>query len=247
MLEKLEKIGLSRVEAKVYLALVDLGTSFAGGIIARTKQHRQQVYEALEKLEAKRLVVVSQNHGKKFFQAVHPSQLFALVREQESVLKEVVPILESQFRLPREEVVIYRDVEGYQAALENRVAAAHAGQAVCVIGGTGKEFHELTKNVFEKYFLALKTKRVGIKWIIYKSQLADFKKYFAKYLGGAYKARVLADVQAMPVATIILKDRIQLSLFYPRPTVIEVVNESLAVEYQRYFDLLWRQAGELLS
>ena len=247
MIEKLEKIGLSRIEAKAYLALLELGPSFAGGIIKQTKQHRQQVYEALERLQARHLVLVSQNHGKKFFQPTDPQQLFAVVREQETVLQEIVPELQKKFESPEEEVIVYRDVEGYRRALYNRVEVTPSGCFILVVGGTGKEFYELTKNIFEKYVEALQAKEVGVKWVIYKSQQKEFRRYFGKYLDRSRRARVLGDVQAVPVATIILKDRLQISLFYPHPTIVEIVNKSLAEEYQRYFDMLWRQAKELVA
>ena len=244
MIEQLEKIGLSRVEAKVYLALVDLGASFAGGIIAKTKQHRQQVYEALDKLAARHLISVSQKQGKQYFQVANPQELFTLVREQEAVLEEIVPVLKEKFKAPQEEVVVYRDIEGYQRALENRITATSTGGHVCVIGGTGEEFYDLTKHVFEKYVSGLEKKKIGIKWVIYKSQWQEFTKHFGRYVGRLHQARVLDQSQALPVATIVLQDRIQISLFYPRPTMIEIINESLAKEYKRYFDMLWRQAGD---
>jgi len=243
MIEQLEKVGLSRVEAKVYLALVEIGPSFAGAIISKTKQHRQQVYEALDKLRARHLVLVSKSRGKQYFQPVDPQELLALIREQEDALDEILPLLQEKFKAPNEEVIVYHDVDGYQRALENRVRVTPAGESVCVIGGTGREFYELTKNVFEKYIGGLEKKKIGIKWVIYKSQWREFQEHFAQYLGRNRQARVLNQSQALPVATIVLQDRIQISLFYPRPTLIEIVNESLAKEYQKYFEMLWRQTA----
>ncbi len=91
----------------------------------------------------------------------------------------------------------------------------------------------------------LRAKGVGVRWIIYENARKDFEKHFRHYIGDAYRARVLKGAQQTPVATIILKDRVQISLFYPHPTIVEIVNESLAAEYKRYFDLLWLEGKEM--
>ncbi len=245
MVEKLEKLGFSRIEAKVYIALVELGPSFAGAIVAKTKQHRQQVYDALEKLEAKQLVSVSQKSGKKLFHPANPERLYNLVREQEMVLKEVVPVLKNKFQVPPEEVVLYHGADGFSTALQNRITVAKRGKFIQVIGYTGKELHEITKEFFEPYLNGLRKKGSGIQWIIYESQLDEFKRYFGKYLKQNTRAWVLAGSQRTPIATTVLPDRVQISLFHPNPTVIEIRNQSLADEYQKYFSLLKKQSKQI--
>lgn len=247
MIEKLEKLGLSRIEAKVYLALIDIGPSFAGGIVAKTKQHRQQVYDALERLKAKRLVRMAKKRGKLMFYPANPEELSSLIREQEEALEAVLPELVKKYESPAEEVIVYHDVDGYKNALDTRVRITQSDEFIRVIGGTGKEFYEITKGIFDRYLGLLRKKRVGMKWIIYQSKREEFIQYFGKYLNDRTEARVLHDTQETPVATIILRDRIQISLFYPRPTVVEIVNKGLADEYQKYFKILWERAEKIVS
>ena len=48
--KKLEKLGLNRNEAEVYVDLLKLGQTSAGELIRRTGFHRNIVYDNLEKL-----------------------------------------------------------------------------------------------------------------------------------------------------------------------------------------------------
>jgi hypothetical protein len=167
------------------------------------------------------------------------------VRKQEMVLEEVVPFLKNKFQVPLEEVVLYHGTDGFSVALQNRIAVAKRGEFIQIIGYTGKELHEITKGFFEPYLNGLRKKGSGIQWIIYESQLNEFKRYFGKYLEQNTRAWVLADSQHTPIATTILSDRIQISLFHPNPTVIEIRNQSLADEYQKYFSLLKKQSKQI--
>jgi len=245
MIEKLEKLGLSQIEAKVYIALLKLGPTFAGPIVAKTKQHRQQIYSALEKLEARHLISVSRKKGKKLFHPIDPEHLYDLVKKQGAIIKEILPALKNKFKAPQEEVIIYHEKDGFRAALQNRVATVKKGEFIQVIGGTGKEFYDITQDFFETYLKDLDNKGSGIEWVIYSSQLKEFNRYFGKYLSQNARARLLPGSQHTPVATIILKDRIQITLFYPTPTVIEIINKSLAEEYRKYFSLLWNQSKQI--
>ena len=52
----LEKAGLTKIESKVYLSLLDLGPSLAGQISKHSGIHRRSVYDALDRLAEKGLI-----------------------------------------------------------------------------------------------------------------------------------------------------------------------------------------------
>ena len=54
----LESVGLTKSEAKVYLALLELGSSSKGPIVKRSGVASSKVYELLDKLIAKGLVSI---------------------------------------------------------------------------------------------------------------------------------------------------------------------------------------------
>ena len=52
----LEKIGLTKSEIKVYLALLELGCSATGKIVEKSKASSSKIYEILDRLMQKGLV-----------------------------------------------------------------------------------------------------------------------------------------------------------------------------------------------
>ena len=66
----LEEVGLTPNESKVYLSLIELGSSSATQIIQKTGLHRAVVYDLLERLIEKGLVGHAIKGRKKFFDRI---------------------------------------------------------------------------------------------------------------------------------------------------------------------------------
>ena len=71
ILETLIKIGLTDAEAKIYLVLLELGSSQAVHITSKSALHRRTVYDAIERLVEKGLVsYIRENNIKKYLMAM---------------------------------------------------------------------------------------------------------------------------------------------------------------------------------
>ena len=92
-LRALEHLGLSMNESKVYLTLLELGPSVAGKISQKSKIHRTNVYDALQKLIEKGLAMYFVKHDTKNYQAADPGQLQTLISEKEGLLNQIMPKL----------------------------------------------------------------------------------------------------------------------------------------------------------
>lgn len=84
MLEKLlERLGLSQKEARVYLALLELGKDTVQNIGKKAKVARPTTYVILEKLLDLGLVSVADENKKTLFVAESPKELEKLLKQQE--------------------------------------------------------------------------------------------------------------------------------------------------------------------
>src|SRR3989338_9941491 len=109
LLKKLEELGLSGKEARVYLALFprrDTGTS---NLILATSLHGQFVYAALAKLEDLGLAKHVIQGGRKKFSANAPARLMSLIEEKRLAAQSVAKELQSRFAGAHEQ-----DFEVYQ-------------------------------------------------------------------------------------------------------------------------------------
>ena len=118
--EELEEIGLTRNEAKIYLALIELGSASSSQIIQKTGFHRAIVYDLLEKLSARGLVGYVIQGRKKSFEATNPQRLLDILREKEERINSILPrLLElSRFR-SKLDVKIYKGREGIKTVFNH--------------------------------------------------------------------------------------------------------------------------------
>ncbi len=86
--KELEDIGLSEKEAKVYLALLEVGQETVQNISKKANVNRATTYVILESLQKKGIVTTFEQAKKTFFIAEGPSALYNIIREQQEELEK---------------------------------------------------------------------------------------------------------------------------------------------------------------
>src|SRR3989344_459723 len=121
----LQEIGLTDSEIKVYLALLELGSSKKGPIVKKSGITSSKVYEVVDKLIKKGMASYVTKDGVRYFNAAPPSRIKdylnekeAQLKEQEIELNEILPSLELKQKLAERgtEAEIYRGWKGMQTA-----------------------------------------------------------------------------------------------------------------------------------
>jgi len=124
MIELIANLGLSENEAKVYLALVELGPSLVTEISKKAGVNRVSCYDVLEKLVKYNLVTyASGNNSKKRYSAMPPYNLFSFLerkqkREEKQLeeLKRKLPELKMLYKEPhRPSIKFFEGTEGLKA------------------------------------------------------------------------------------------------------------------------------------
>ncbi len=124
MLTQLKHIGLSDNEAKVYLAMLELGPSSVLEIAAKAAINRPTAYVQIESLKKKGLVSMQTKGKKQLYIAEDPEQLEYLLghekkelEQKQEELKSVLPELKAMFDLAEEKPVV-RYFEGKEGLLK---------------------------------------------------------------------------------------------------------------------------------
>lgn len=91
--EKLEKIGLTSKEAKIYLTLLEINESHPSTISKKSGVKRPTTYVILEQLREKGLVSYLQKNGKTLFRAIDPRKLLEEEKNKMSLIEESLPEL----------------------------------------------------------------------------------------------------------------------------------------------------------
>jgi sugar-specific transcriptional regulator TrmB len=142
LVEDLIELGLARNEAKVYLALLDLGPTTTGPLIKKTKLYRVIIYDTLEKLLQQGLVNYSMKKNVKHFEAEKPTQILEIIKNKEILAKSVVNNLQKlQSNKPIEQgAFVYEGWKGIKAAQENyfKIMKKNAGGEYLMVGASQK-------------------------------------------------------------------------------------------------------------
>lgn len=155
--EALTRIGLTDYEAKIYLALLEIGESTASAITKKLGIHIGRIYDILDTLATKGLCSCIQKNGVKYFTAAAPQQIQNLLQQKEKEIQDQQKLIESM--LPKFEqiinekknsphVEIYTGFEGFKTAYMKEASHYAPGKQLRVLGVKALNTYEKIINDF---------------------------------------------------------------------------------------------------
>lgn len=96
-LTKLEQLGLTKKQAKIYLACLELGSGTAQQIAEKARLPKSTVYDIMNSLISNGLVHTYRKGKKKYFSAADPELLQDKLKRQKQALDEIFPELQVLF------------------------------------------------------------------------------------------------------------------------------------------------------
>lgn len=118
----LKQLGLDEKESKVYLAALQLGPAPVQKISQRSVVPRATTYLVLDSLREKGLITTYQKGKKTYFSAESPHRLSELIserlikaRQQQEMVQELIPLLDSVGQFPKSTRPVVRYYEGTKA------------------------------------------------------------------------------------------------------------------------------------
>lgn len=240
-IEVLEDFGLSEGEAKVYLALIDLGSTLAGPIIKKTGLHRGTTYQILQRLMEKGLASSIIKGKKQYFEAVNPDRLIDSLKEKEENLKEILPRLKEKLESNKEkqEVTVYYGVKGIKSAMDKMLEELkHKGEYYDF--GVSGLFQEVMKDYW--YLWQKRKKDYKIKsYVIFNEDLKKNNPTLVQEYFG--ESRFHPKEYSSITDTIIYKETVILFVWTAKPVfAIVIKNKDNAESYKNQFKLMWKYA-----
>lgn len=112
--EKIEALGLPPMQAKVYLAALELGQGTLQAIAHKSGVNRSTIYTFIDELSARGYVFESKKGKRKFYSAANPEKLIDIeksrVKKLESLLPELMALDNASSRKPR--MTYYEGMQG---------------------------------------------------------------------------------------------------------------------------------------
>lgn len=235
--ETLESIGMNKNEILIYLDLIKVGSSSAHDISKRTKIHRPNVYDTLDKMIKKGVVTSSIEDNRKVFYPIEPKNLLEYLKQKEYELQEAIPEIE-KFRTNSKKERKVEMAEGIRAFRIILNDLLDRGEDILVygipknvpdkIGGFLNDFHErrIKKGVTMKHIYN-KDAEKRVKY------LNDMQCTEARYLPSLFDS----------TSSTLISGNVVMLIFWEDPMfIVTIQNESIAKAYQKYFEILWEEA-----
>ena len=230
----LEDIGLTNAEIKVYLALLELGSSTAGHILEKSGLQNSVVHMTLHKLIDKGFITFIKEGRVHHYQAANPKHIIEYINEKKERLEKILPelLIKQQNAKQKPEITTFRGIRGIRELLYE------------LLGAGGIEHHtfgssEKSLIMGDAFWMSYHQKRaekgINAKLIFNKSleKWCDIN----LYPKAAYK---FTKQGFEPLTeTIIRNDKIGIILWLDKPIGTLIHNKAAADSYDQFFNMMW--------
>jgi len=235
-ISSLIEIGLTRNEARIYLALLKHSPALVGHIAEISNIHRRNVYDALERLIEKGIVTYIIKDGKKYFSAADPKRLVSLLKEKEQIIKTVLPELTELFkrRSDKQDAEIFRG----KAALLSMLNMHITDKKDLYIFGSNKQIVDVLGKHYAEH--VKEKEKAGVRTNIIFNSSSKSKKMAKNKLT---EIRYLPQKYDTNISTVIWGDKVALQLWLPdEPLAILIRSQDFARGFKVFFDIMWSLA-----
>jgi sugar-specific transcriptional regulator TrmB len=239
--EALERIGLTKNEVKVYLALLRMEKASVVDLTKKSGVHRVNVYDVISRLIDKGLISTVMKSNKRIFQAANPEQLFDLLNEKQEQLQRVMPELKKEFKSEGKKQEVYHFF-GREGIMRAYYMMLDQNKMIYGWGGSGvtRKYLEHRHEMWNKERLRRKIKGKNLYFEFTrkkKSELAwDDPSMEIKYLPDEFRTPALVDIAGDLVVNLIPVEN--------ELAAIVIENKELAETYRRFFEFMWKFAKD---
>ncbi len=243
----LEEIGLTKNEIKIYLALLELGSTSTGAIIKKTRIHTSKVYDGLERLSGKGLVSYIVQANTKYFKAVNPERLIEFLHDkkkqidqQEDEIKSIIPKLKSRQLTVGDltEAEIFQGWKGMETVYRMLRDNLGKDDMNYVMGASKGEDEEKVREFFTRHINFLGQKEIRQK-IIFNEEARGNLPVYKKY-PKLFQLRYMNNIT--PAEINIWLDKTMIVILRRNPTIILIHDQKVSDSFRKYFGELWKIA-----
>ena len=238
-MKAMQDLGLTEREVKVYLALLDTGSTTVGPLVKKSGIPNSKIYETLEKLISRGLVTYVIRAGKKNFQPCKPKVLLNILEEKKRGLREALPKLELKYKLSArpQSAQVFEGIKGAKEALNNVLDELKRGETYSVFGVEEELQMPDFISFINKHHLKRYEKGVKVRIIFEKKSKKTVKtKYCVK------GASIRYTKESTPTGVFVYKDKVMTFIWGERPTVFVIQSQQHADRYNEFFKAVWTKA-----
>src|SRR3989344_1460789 len=240
--EALRNFGLNDKEARVYVALLELGQTTAYAIAERSGLKRPTVYVILDDLRQKGLVLKIPHAKKQLFTAKSPEEFFRETEERLHVSRKVLPeLLSLTSGKNKPKTLYFEGIKGIQDITHYGMERMKNKEIVGFYAEAGDASPELVK-IFDNYNNKLKENHITERGIVHDhpnlKRWRDTDKEYGRNMkiipAETYSARNSIEIGDTFVRILAFRDL--------QGVIIE--NDAIAETMRQIFEMVWKSRAE---
>jgi len=234
----IQNLGLTKIEARVYVELLKLGSTTTGPLIRKTELHRATVYDVLKRLMEKGLVSYITQQNTKYFQAVDPERFLDFLQEEEEQFqhkKEQTKKLIGELNqlkkatLQRQQANLFVGKKAVRAMYEKILRC----KEVWTFGSHGR-FKKIIGSYFHQF--QQRKKRLGIKTRLLLSERMRHTELDDPHYA---EIRFLQKNYDSPTATHVFGDYVAIIVWEEVPMGFLIESKDTAAAFRNYYQIIW--------
>jgi sugar-specific transcriptional regulator TrmB len=239
----MRKLGFTDSEAKVYLALIEIGPITKGPLVKKAGISSSKIYEVIDKLIEKGLASVFLKNGVKHFSAAPPSKIGEYLEEkkeniekEEKIFQNLLPQLKARWGHIEAEsdAEVFRGWRGLKTVYNDILDSLEKGETDYVLGASKGYEPEKVRNFFNWFNLQRHKRGVKIRIIFSESARGNIPtighpKYDeVKYMDNSTPSEI--NIYGNKTAVVVLSKE---------PLAILIRGKEVADSFREYFNVMW--------
>ncbi len=239
--ELFQNLGLSLNEARVYEALLHTGEANVNTLSIKSKVHRRNVYDALNKLIEKGLASETFVKNERLFKPVNPQRLLEIIKEKESALNIHLTEMKRLYSFiePSAEAYLYRGIQGFKNYLQ---LILEQKETVYFIGAKAFWLDPRLRHYLVHFDSERKKRGITFMHLFdyeVKEQKPEILKLVGKpykFLPKAYSSATAVDIFGEYVVTFV---GVEPGKLHEEPIQFVMKSKMLADGYRTFFRFMW--------
>ena len=237
----LEKLGLNRNEAIVYLGLIKKGQASAAELVKTLGIHRNIVYDNIEKLIEKGLVSYINEGNKKKFIAKNPESIIEFLDSKKvnidkeiKVAKTLIPEIDKLLSIKKieQEASLFRGVKGIKKILIDILKS----NEYWVIGVSNASIEILGETFWKNFNIKRRSKRIK-EHLLFNNGF----KNVVNIISNSYSNHKVLPKELTQVTEIMFfHNKVAVIVYSKEPIAVLIENPDVFITFKQQFEFLWR-------
>jgi HTH-type transcriptional regulator, sugar sensing transcriptional regulator len=244
----IQHLGYSEKESRVYLALLELGSSPASTVARFLSENRVTTYSILKILIKKGIIFESKKHNIQIYTALSPELLIEKEKNKYEQLRESLPSLLALMNphAKKPKVTFYDGIDGLKTLLRALIQDFQKDPTMELYGFLGAKEMDNEFEIFLRTALEI-DKQKPPETPTHVILVGDHDYWYANYCRDHYMTKTVEEgTVAMEHEIFTYENKVVILMYHPQE-VSGVIIESLSLAngIRSMFDLIWKYAPDI--